>query len=155
MSFSPQSKRITDPGKAAIKYLSVYALVMSIATIVPTVGRSAEAVSAITTGEGISRTGARASSAARILNMKTNADAASITRGIRPSILGYHDSIDPQAGTAQKLLEKFLAFIMSATNDNIGISDASSAPHTGMSMDRRLVILTNSPTPKGQTKSTA
>src|ERR1700719_2744530 len=98
MRFRPQSKRMAEPGKAAIKYLSVKACVTSIAMIAPKTGRSAEAVTAIATGEVISGTAARESSVAGILNTKTKPHAASRTRGMRPSIFGYQDSIEPQYG---------------------------------------------------------
>src|SRR5260221_11091835 len=146
---------MAEPGKAAIKYLSVKACVTSIAMIAPMTGRSADAVNAIATGEVTSGSAAPASSVARILNTKTKPDAASRTRGIRPSILGYHDSIAPQKGVAQKVLEYDAAPKMSGENNNRGISEAKRAPHTGTSMDRRFVILTSSPTANGKRKSAA
>src|SRR5258708_2299237 len=84
MRLSPQSKRMAEPGKAAIKYLSVKACVTSLAMIAPTTGRSAEAVKAMATGEVTLGAAARESSVVLILKMKTKPDAASRTRGMRP-----------------------------------------------------------------------
>src|ERR1700756_4388519 len=123
--------------------------------ITPGTGRRAQITTARTMGRESVEVDCGESSLAGILNAKITPTAASSTSGMRPVIFGYHCSMEPQKGTAQKCAEYAFAFKMIGANNKSGMSAAEKAHHIGMSIDRRCLSLASSPAANGSTKRIA